>query len=77
MIGQKKSHSLIEAIINIVVGIILGFFLNSFIFPLLGIVITKIQNIELVAVFTIVSLLRSYILRRIFNRIMLCPKKKI
>jgi len=66
---QLKRHSLLEACVNIVCGYSINLLANFFIFPLWGWHITLKQNIEIGVIYTIISLLRSYCLRRIFNKV--------
>jgi hypothetical protein len=66
--SQTRSQSMFEAVMNILVGFIINLVLNFTVFPLFGWHITLAQNIGLGAIYTIVSLLRSYCLRRYFNR---------
>ena len=65
--AQSKSHSLIEACAQTLIGFVQGILTQMALFPLYGFVPTLRQNFELVLAFTIVSLLRSYLVRRIFN----------
>lgn len=64
---QPKLHSLLEAILNTASGFIISFIVATISFPLFGFNSTPIQNFWLVSIFTIVSILRSYIWRRVFN----------
>ena len=66
---QRKTHSLIESICNIIVGYSINLLANFVIFPLWGWHITLKQNIEIGVIYTIISLLRSYCLRRLFNKV--------
>jgi hypothetical protein len=66
---QLKRHSLIESISNIVVGYSVNLLANFFIFPLWGWHITLRQNIEIGVIYTVISLVRSYLLRRFFNKV--------
>jgi hypothetical protein len=66
---QKRSHSALESICNLVTGFALGVAIQAYIYPLFGIEVPLSQNCILVAIFSAVSLLRSYIIRRIFNRL--------
>ena len=65
--GQKKSHSLFESLANIVLGYGIAIGAQVAIFPLFGINIPLHDNLEIGAMFTVVSLIRSYTLRRLFN----------
>lgn len=77
MIGQRKSHSIIESIINVIIGFGINFTANMLLFPLFGWKIDIKQNITLGIIYTLISICRSYILRRLFNRIMLWNLKNI
>lgn len=66
---QKKSHSFAEAWINVLVGLGINFTVQLILYPILKIPVSIGQNITICAVFTIVSVTRSYLLRRLFNRI--------
>ena len=66
--SQTRRQSLIEAWTNIVVGFLLNTLLNFTLFPLFGWRMTIGQNFSLVFIYTIASLIRSYGLRRAFNR---------
>lgn len=64
---QSKKHSAFESITNVVVGLILSFVIQLIIYPLLNIPVTLTQNVIITAVFFIVSFIRGYVIRRIFN----------
>lgn len=61
-LGQKALQSFLEACINTFVGFFLSYFLALAIIP-----VPPSQNIKIVLAFTVLSLLRSYLLRRLFN----------
>jgi hypothetical protein len=61
--------SLTETISNVVVGLIISLVLNATVFPWLGWAITMQQNLTLAAIYTVVSIIRSYFMRRLFNYI--------
>jgi high-affinity Fe2+/Pb2+ permease len=65
---QSKKQSSIESVTNIVVGLITSFLIQLFLYPVLGIPVTINQNITITLVFFVVSFLRSYGLRRHFNK---------
>jgi hypothetical protein len=60
--------SLVEAVANVVVGYGVAVVTQILIFPIFGLQTTLAQNLNMGAVFTIVSLGRSYALRRLFER---------
>lgn len=66
--SQSRKHSMYEAIINVVVGFSINFLLNMLVFPLFGWHISAAQNIALGVIYTVISIARSYTLRRAFNR---------
>ena len=64
---QTRLHSFIESIINIAVGYGVAITAQILIFPLFGMEVSLGDNLLIGGLFTIVSLVRSYTLRRIFN----------
>ena len=66
---QSKKLSSIEAITNTVVGLITSFLIQLVIYPTMDIKVSLDQNIIITLVFFIVSFLRGYLLRRLFNKI--------
>ena len=60
--------SLVEAIANVLVGYGVAVITQILIFPAFGLHTTLAQNLKIGAVFTVVSIARSYILRRLFER---------
>lgn len=67
MKGQSRLASFIESIINILVGIGVAVATQLVIFPGFGIEIGYSENLLIALIFTGVSLVRSYLLRRFFN----------
>lgn len=65
---QRRKHSILEAIINTAVGFIISFLIQIIIYPLMDIPVSFNQNIIITFVFTIASILRGYVIRRIFNQ---------
>jgi len=76
MTGQTKQHSLIESVMNILIGFSINWSANMLILPLFGFHITPSKAFNIGLIFTIISLIRSYTLRRIFNKIMLRKEKQ-
>lgn len=66
---QTRLGSWIEAWANIFVGFGVNWAANMLVFPLFGFSITAWQAFHVGLIFTAISLVRSYALRRIFNRI--------
>lgn len=67
--SQSKLGSLAESAANIAIGFTINFFANMVLLPLVGITqLTVGNNLQLGCAFTVISLARSYVLRRWFNR---------
>ena len=64
---QSRVMSLVEAATNVVVGYGLAVLVQIAVFPVFGIAATLKQNLAIGLVFTLVSLGRSYMLRRLFE----------
>lgn len=64
---QTKKHSLIEAVVNVSIGYIVAILSQMAIYPLFNIRTSTKENMLLALFFTLVSLVRSYCLRRFFN----------
>lgn len=64
---QTRIESLIESLANIFIGYGIAFISQIVIFPMFGIDVPISTNLWIGAWFTIVSLIRSYIMRRWFN----------
>lgn len=65
--AQTKKGSIAEAWANIAVGFSINYFANLTIFPLFGMHISPLNNFWMGCIYTAISLVRSYILRRWFN----------
>ena len=66
---QTKKHSLLESLTNVIVGLLMSFLTQLIIYPFLDIEVSLNQNIIITAVFFIISFVRGYVIRRIFNKI--------
>lgn len=67
--AQSKGMSFIEAIISTAIGFVVSFIANTFIFWFISIPITLMTNLSMVVFFTVVSVIRGYFVRRMFNEI--------
>lgn len=65
--GQSRVHSALEAALNVLVGYGVAVGAQIAIFPLFGIRVGLADNLAIGAAFIVVSLVRSYALRRAFN----------
>ena len=66
--SQSRAMSLIEAVTNVVVGYMLAVTSQIVVFPWFGLHPSLGENLALGGVFVGISLLRSYALRRLFER---------
>lgn len=66
--SQTKLGSFVESWANIAVGLTVSYFANLVILPAFGFTtLTPAKNLAIGCCFTVVSLVRSYVLRRWFN----------
>lgn len=66
---QSRTMSLVEAIANVAVGYGVAVLAQVMVFPLFGLHASISQNLTIGAVFTLISLVRSFALRRLFERL--------
>ena len=66
---QSRLMSLVESVANVIVGYGVAVVTQIVIFPVFGLHTTLAQNLKMGAVFTGISIVRSYGLRRLFERI--------
>ncbi len=68
MRGQSRVGSATEAVLSVGSGFLLSFLIWQFIAaPLWGYEVTLLDNLGLTSLFTVASIIRSYIWRRIFE----------
>ena len=65
---QSRAMSFVEAVANVVVGFGLAVLTQVLVFPVFGITVTFDQHVSIAVIFTLVSLVRGYVLRRLFER---------
>ena len=64
---QTKKQSLIETLTSVFVGWIIGVILNLTILPLFDYNITVVDSLWVSLIFTVISVVRGYVIRRLFN----------
>ena len=64
---QSKKQSFIESLTSTMIGIIIGIILNLTILPIFGYPVSVVDSLWISLIFTVVSIIRSYIIRRWFN----------
>lgn len=66
---QSKLGSFIEALANTVLGFGISFMANLVIMPMYGCNLSLRSTFSMGVLFTFVSIARSYVLRRLFNKL--------
>lgn len=64
---QPRIWSLIEVVLSTIVGFAVAMLVQALIFPLYGFHSSAVENLQIAAIFTAVSIIRSYFMRRLFN----------
>jgi hypothetical protein len=67
--AQSRTMSLLEAVANVAIGFWIAVGTQRLVFPLFGIETAFATDLAIGAVFTGVSIVRSYVMRRLFERI--------
>jgi hypothetical protein len=64
---QSRLMSLVESLVNVLVGYGVAVATQMAVFPLFGLAVTVTENLLIGLIFTVVSIVRSYALRRGFE----------
>ncbi len=64
---QSRLMSLVESLVNVLVGYGVAVATQMAVFPLFGLAVTVTENLLIGLIFTVVSIVRSYALRRSFE----------
>lgn len=64
---QSRLMSLVESLANVLVGYVVAVVTQMAVFPLFGLAVTVTENLLIGLIFTAVSIVRSYALRRGFE----------
>ncbi|EAQ26839.1 DUF7220 family protein [Roseovarius sp. 217] len=67
--SQTRMMSGIEAAVNVIIGYVVAVLMQLLIFPAVGLDLSLRQAMQIGVAFTACSLIRSYALRRVFNRL--------
>lgn len=67
--SQSRKGSATEATMNIAVGLVVSMVANHFVFPVFGFHPSLADNVTITAIYTAISFVRHYFLRRFFNAI--------
>lgn len=66
---QSRLMSAVEAGTNVLIGYLVSVAANIIVLPMFGYDVTIFDSFAIGFAFTAISLVRSYVLRRVFNRI--------
>lgn len=66
--SQTRRGSAAEALTNIVIGLTVGFLSNIVVLPAFGYPVTLTDGALISVVFTVISFVRSYLVRRVYNK---------
>ncbi|TXM68312.1 hypothetical protein [Methylobacterium sp. WL120] len=64
---QSRWMSLMEAVANNVIAFVISVAANQLVLPLFGLTVSLAQSIGITVFFTVISIIRSYVVRRIFD----------
>lgn len=64
---QSKNMSLIETVLSVLIGYIVALLSQIVVFPLFDIEVSLIDNLLIGLLFTVISIIRGYYIRRLFN----------
>lgn len=68
-VGQSKGMSFAEICFSTAIGFVIAFIANAVVMPAFGHHVTASQNFWITTIFTVVSVVRGYFVRRLFNAI--------
>lgn len=64
---QSRKHSLIETLVGVAIGFAVSMCLSVVVYPMFGHSFSLGQNVWFTVIFTIASIARGYLVRRLFN----------
>ncbi len=64
---QSRLQSFLESCVNVAIGYTVALLTQLAVFPLFGMKVSLEANFAIGGIFTVVSLVRSYAVRRLFN----------
>lgn len=67
--GQSRRMSAVEAVVSTTVGYIVAVATQMVVFPVFGLAVGVWENLGIGLAFTVVSVARSYLVRRLFERL--------
>ena len=73
---QSRLMSLAESVANAAVGFVVAVGGQLLVFPAVGLSVTPAQNLAIGGAFTAISIVRSYLLRRLFEAIRIATEDR-
>jgi hypothetical protein len=67
--GQSRTMSFVEAITNVGIGFLVAVLTQVAVFPMLGLTVSVADNLLIGMIFTAISIVRSFALRRLFEAV--------
>jgi len=67
--AQSKKKSLIESVVNTFVGFLVTLAVSPFVYKMCSVEMSYPKMTLVTLVFTLVSVLRNYVIRRVFNKL--------
>jgi hypothetical protein len=68
-LGQSRAGSFVESCANVAIGYCVALAAQLIVFPIFSIHIPMSSNLAIGAIITAVSIARSYVVRRVFNKL--------
>jgi len=66
---QRKLTSLSEVVAGTAIGFVVSWCAQLWVFPLYGMRLTYSENTQITIIFTLISIVRGYVVRRFFNHL--------
>jgi membrane protein implicated in regulation of membrane protease activity len=66
--SQTKKESLAEATMNVMIGFLITMTASFVVYPMFGVIMSHWTNVWVTITFTVISLIRGYVIRRWFNK---------
>lgn len=65
---QSRTMSLVETVASIAIGFVVSVIITALVMPAYGHDVTLADNVEITLIFTVASIVRGYVVRRLFVR---------
>lgn len=66
---QSRKQSIMETLVGVAIGFAVSMGLCVVVYPLFGHSFSVVQNLWITVIFTVASIARGYLVRRMFNRL--------